>query len=184
MEIQEIKKELREFFNEQDKVSDKMIESFKDFLNVCCLLKKDDKDFITGEVIGLKFRTYDEKEKIREHLKKYILSKQIIGYVLCLDTKLTIMDKTNKKEPVVKDGVMKILCSPYLRIQKCSVYDNETRQIIERQELLDTDKDDSYKVFSEWDLYGEYGNNDDNKEIDKYEKFKKDNPHLYKDICK
>jgi hypothetical protein len=184
------KNNLRKTFENLCKVNDLIIEDKNrkgGLLPTCFIIRDDGKGGNKIEIIGFPFQSYQEKIIMKNYLMKMILSKDMEGYILFLDVKMTIMDKNNN---VVKvhDAVMRSLCSPKLRIKEIVIYDEEKRKIIQKTKALDTDdkKEPKYtNHVDEWDLYAQHFEEDDkewDKKNEKYQQYKKDNPDKYKGI--
>jgi hypothetical protein len=198
-----MKNDLRKTFEDLCKANDMMIES-KDrngLLPVCFIIEDDGKGGENIKIIGFKFTNYQEKIMARNLLMKIILSQNTKGYILMLDAKMTIMgkgsddnnDEADKLEKIgkvgeVKDVVIRSLCSPKLRIKEIVIYDDETRKIIEKMPILDSEKpeiNDYDKYTDEWDLYSQHQDITDEetqKFHKRYSQFKKDNPDKFRGV--
>lgn len=184
-------KELRKIYEELCLVNDKIIEqnSKTGIIPMCFILEEDENDVgkFKASAIAFPFSDYIEKRMAREMLKKLILSKKTKGYILFLDAKITIGDMNNPNEREVKDCVLRSLFTPNMKIKGMCVYDEDTGKIITKDVFIDTEKGigKDWKAVDEWDLYGEWFDEDDEKvkKIQKeYDDYKEKNPDKYKGI--
>ena len=175
-------KELREMYEDFCNLNNRTIEdkNRKGIMPVCVIIEENGKE----SIIGFQFSNYEEKRMAREFLFKTLLEKKIAGYILIQDAKMTMMDKkTGKTE--VSDVVMRSLFSKNnLKIKEVVTYDDKQRKIIKTMKLLDSEKKDGdvEKVVDEWDLYGEWFDeeNPEHRKIQEdYSKYKKGHKEEY-----
>jgi len=139
------------------------------------------------ELFGLMFRNYEEKIRIKKSLFDKILSQKIKGYIVLLDAKMTKMDLEGKKCEVV-DCMVRGLYTPQKTIKRFCFYKNhkilheENKKFQEKTEKMNMPSTD------EWDLFNSSHFDDDDPELKKlneiYQKFKKENPEKFKEVCK
>jgi hypothetical protein len=185
--------ELRELYEDFCKANNQIIEDKNrdDILPICVIIEEDENDKTKPKcgIIGFQQSNYEEKRMAREFLFKTIMEKKTIGYILIQDAKMTCMEKSplgDKHE--VKDVVIRGFYSPKLKLKEFVVYDNAKKKIIEVMKITDSEKQDGdmdkdgSKVIDEWDLYGEWWDeeNPKHRKINQdYAKYKRENPEKY-----
>ena len=163
-----MKRELIQTFNRICKANRDVIGEGKKVVPVCILIGK--KDIVP---IFFQFKTHDEKVKIRNNLKQQIIKRNIKGYIMCFDTKLTKIDTKGKKKPEVLDCIVNTLYTPKEKRVEMMTY--KGKKILGTKRLT---KEDTSKMKDEWDLWRE-GVPSTWLEGDAYHKFNMRNKELY-----
>lgn len=170
MKIQD--KELLENFKRLCKENDKMIKdkNIRQIQPICFLIPKEGKP----TAIMMVWENSEEKERMKQALKKAILMQPIKAYVLIFDTKITMLNqKTGERE--VSDAIMRSIYTPKAKKQQAVLYKDHkiTKKMTFPQKIRNPD---------EWDLWGE-GIDADSKENKAYQRYKKENPEKYGDLA-
>ena len=165
-----IDKNLKGLYKEICNQNNKHIKEGEKINAVAFILDKQNKIM----VVGLFFRSIDEKEEIINKLKEVIAKTETKGYVLILDTKLT---KSNKKtgEMTPHDAVLRILYTPQDKIMEVVIY--KDKKIIEKQKLKGRDKSND-----KWDYWAINKLKIDKEEQEKYQKFKEEHKEDYENV--
>lgn len=156
--------ELETWFKEICKKNDEFILKGEKISSVC-MAKHKDKVFM----FPFMFMNSDEKIQFKETLKQILVNLPIKGYIIVMDTKLTMMAKD--KEPEVFDAVVRQLYTPKKIIIDTVLY--QDNKIIRR---IDMGKN----FTSEWNLWGH--KTPINKITEQYQEFKEKHPELFKDV--
>ncbi len=170
-----INKDLIKRFDEWCEININYIKKNKGEFTTTALLinKKINKDIM----MMLMFRNSQEKEIMRTGLKLFALSQNVKGYLWASDTRLTIMSEKGK--PKVYDALVQMLCSPQGSIHRLMLHDGKGIKIKIKE--ISNDFLEQSNMKSEWDVFGSPVNMT-KEAIDEYEKFKKQNPKLYKEV--
>ena len=163
-----INPELIKKFKKICEVSDGIIKSFEKTASICFIFSKNKK----FDVIPLGFKTAEQKENLRLNLMQQLAKKDLSGYILIFDATCTILDKeTGYRE--VSDAITRTLYTQKDRLQEIVFYKN--KKIIKKQKFK------TKNVFDNWDLWNN-GLKYNDKNDAAYQKYKKENPELYKDL--
>ena len=168
-----IDKKVMKLYKRLCKANDKIIKREKNhFLPICVLVKKDNHI----EIIGMMFRNSDEKEKMKQMIFKHIANQEIKAYILILDTKMTKLD-TKTNERIVQDTSVRTIYTPKGNYTEIVNYKDG--------KILDTLKVGNDKAMkSYWDLWNINPEHtpQEEKEIENYQKFKKEHKEIYRDL--
>ena len=171
----EIDKDLIKRFDEWCEININYIKSHKgEFTTTALLIDREDKTTI----MMLMFRNSQEKQIMKTGLKLFALSQNVKGYFWASDTRVTVMTKEGKAK--VYDGLVQMLCSPKGSLHRMLLHNGKGIKIKVKE--MPEDSMEQFNIQSEWDVFGSPV--DMSKEaIDEYEKFKKENPKLYKEVA-
>lgn len=171
-----MEQKLIKLFEDLSKENDKIIKIGQDVKPVCFIILED----YSIQIIMMLWKNSQEKEVLRERVMSHILNQKIKGYIIFIDTKLTILDKESDKR-IVKDCVLRTLYTPKEMKREFVFY--EKNKITGRQFMgnemrkLGTD---------EFDLFGKHfdENNEEMRKMNEsYQKFKLENPDKFEE-CK
>ena len=124
------------------------------------------------KLITLSFKTAQEKEFLRLNLMQHLAKIDLSGYIIIFDATCTILNqKTGDRE--VSDAVTRTLYTQKERLQEIVFY--KDKKIIKKQKIKTS------AAFDNWDLWNN-GLKYNDKNDAEYQKYKKENPELYKDI--
>ncbi len=154
------------------KINDDQITKMDEIHPMCFLIKKDYN--ITPVLFA--FNGHDEKVRMRKQLKKFIVEQDILGYILIMDTKMTMIDKKGKDPPKVTDAIIRTLYTPKEKKMEMVIYKDH-----KITKIMRPNKKDTKKTQDEWDLWGK-GIEWDDKTSKDYHKFKMDNKELYEGV--
>lgn len=169
-----MEKQLLKIYKNFKEANDKIIKEGKSILPFCFMIDENNKI----EIIILRFSNAYEKEKEKDILLKYLATNKIKGYILILDTKMTLIDlKTNKN--VVNDVVVRSLYTSKETIREFVVY--EKKKIIKKLDINGMNM--KYDEWGLWDKKYDENNEEDKKIVENYQKFKDENKEKYKGIC-
>lgn len=119
----------------------------KSFTPVCVIIDKK----YDLEIIGLIFKTGEQKRVMRELLLKRIAEQEVKGYITVLDTKMTIHDDNGFHSP--QDASVRTLYTPNEEFREITIY--EDGKIIKK---INPKCD---RIIDEWNLWGEHFNDGD-----------------------
>jgi len=150
-------------------VSDGIIKSFEKTTPVCFVFERNK---TAPGLITLSFKTAQEKEFLRLNLMQHLAKIDLSGYIIIFDATCTILNqKTGDRE--VSDAVTRTLYTQKERLQEIVFY--KDKKIIKKQKIKTS------AAFDNWDLWNN-GLKYNDKNDAEYQKYKKENPELYKDI--
>ena len=155
------------------KINDEIIKTKDSITSVVFIIQKGN-----VETIGLIWRNAEEKEEMRINLLKRIAeTKDLIGYILIFDTKMTTMNKEDINKSLVQDAVMRNLFTSKEIIKEIVIYENHkilSKKIIKSKR----DKKEELGLKDRWDFWGDSEMED--KIVNDYNKFKLNNKEKYK----
>jgi hypothetical protein len=156
------------------KINKNMILEKKHFSPMCAIIEEGYK----MSVVVMPLSDYKSKEMTREFLKKFVLSKKTIAYMIGMDARMTMMDMNDRSKAVVKDALVNSIFSPRDNLVKVMIYDEKDgKRFIESE--MDDDSGQQNSVWNVWNMHDE----DEIKDIEEdYAKFKKDNPDKFKEV--
>ena len=157
-------------YKEICEINNGLIKKVDEIAPQCFLIKRD----YNITPILFEFKNHDEKIKLRNVLKNFIIKQDICGYILIFDTKMTEVDPKGKKKPKVVDAVTRTLYTPREKVMEIVKYRN--KRILKTTKINMKEKN---KMKDEWDIWRE---GIDTEELKKggfdYGKFKEENPEL------
>ena len=166
-----MKPRILKIFKEICEINNGLIKKVDEIAPMCFLIKRD----YNLTPILFKFGNHEEKIKLKNALKNFIIKQDILGYILIFDVKMTEVDTKGKKKPKVVDAVTRTLYTPKEKVMEIVKYRN--KKILK---TMKPTKKDMKKSQDEWDIWGK---GIDEGELDKagfdYGKFKMENPELY-----
>ena len=164
-------KRILKIYREICEINNGLIKKVDEIAPMCLLIKRD----YNLIPILFKFRNHDEKIRMKNVLKNFIIKQDILGYILIFDVKMTEVDTKGKKKPKVVDAVIRSLYTPGEKMTEIVKYRN--KKILK---TIKPNKKDMKKSQDEWDIWGK---GIDLEELKKgkfdYGKFKRENPELY-----
>jgi len=165
-------KKIIEIFEDMCKKNDEEIKNKEEFMPVCITIDKD----YSISIIAFTFDNQDEKIKMRETLKQFVISQDIKGYILIQDAKVTQVNQ-DTGERSVSDVAMRQLFTPKFAISRMQLYNpdgtfGEKIEMNDRKDMRNT-----------WDLWNEVEQEKDyDKHNEEYNKYKQEHPELYKGV--
>ena len=165
-------KKLMKLYEDFCKKNDEEIKNKESFMPVCITI---DKDYSLG-IIAFTFDDQDQKIKMRETLKQFVAMRDIKGYILIQDAKVTqVHQETGERK--VSDVAMRQLFTPKFAISRMQLY-NPDGTFGEKIELTDRKE-----MNNNWDLWNEVEQEKDyDKHNEEYNKYKQEHPELYKGV--
>ena len=155
-------------------INKKIILNKEHFSPMCVIVEKGHK----LSMVVMPFSDSKSKNASREMLKKLVLSKQTIAYMLGMDTRMTMMDTKNKSNVVVKDALVHSIFSPNDRFVKVMIYDEK-----DGKRFVETERtEDSGQHNSNWDVWNPHADEDVDDIEKAYARYKQDNPDKYGDV--
>jgi hypothetical protein len=168
-----IDKEIMEEFERWSKFNRDYLQRKKRFTACVYMIGKDDKRSIMMVI----FKNADQKVFMRNMIKLMALT-NAKAYFFASDTKLTRMERDGS-EPKVYDALVQLCFTPECSFQKILLHNGEGKPI----KLDEFDGElKNYNVECEWDAWRNPIEIND-EIVEKYNKFKKDNPDLFKEIA-
>jgi len=166
--------EYEEMINFAKQRSQEILDKGEEIMPMCMAYRKDD----TIEIIGVLFQT-ENKEEIRLSLKRHLLGKPLQKYMVVFDAKMTMYDPKDMNKAKVMDTVLITIYTPQNKMMRAYPYSSNKK--LKENEVIKMDGRD--KMFDCWDIWGEEVPFND-KEQNKYQNFKDDNPDLYRGLDK
>lgn len=167
----QMKTEILKRYREICEVNDDMIKKVDEIAPMCFLIKRD----YNIIPIVFKFENREEKIRLKNALKNFILKQDIWGYILILDVKVTMVDKKGKKPPKVTDAVLRNLYTPSEK--KIEMVTYKDKKILNIKRLT---KKEARDTKDEWDLWGKGVDTESVEDMGfDYGEFKAKNPELY-----
>jgi len=159
-----MEKNIIEKFDKFRKLNLDDIKNGRNFVPKSIILDKDNKLCVAL----MPFSSIQEKEIVKEAMKRFILNKPTKAYMFCCDSKATAMNEKGEVTSV-KDALIEAIFTPNEVITYMTIY--EDKEIIEQSESLTSD--------SEWNVWSRGKIN--NFLNERYNDYKNKNPDKYKD---
>lgn len=163
-------KQIMKTFRIIAKANDKIIQTCDSVQQMCFILDK-------GKVItpiAMMFKNSEEKEMMRDKIKKFVAESKCKAYILIHDSIMTMIDaKTGKHE--TQDVVVRSIFTPKEKYIEIVTY--KDKKIIEKKKFSSKE---AIQFRSEWNIWEDVEIKDYDNSA--YEKIKRDNPDEYKDV--
>ena len=161
-----MEKKLLNCWKEIIECNDNIIKTQDHIISTLFIVKKD----YSMKIIGMIWRNPEEKDSMKEYVKKLILNEDILGYGVICDAFMTNMETKEVQEVVIRNF--------YTAKETISNF------ILHKgKEIIGEWKPESFKFDDSWNLWGnsEIDEKDKEKNEIAYEKFRQENPELYKE---
>jgi hypothetical protein len=151
------------------KMNKTFIQSKASFTPVCFIIHE---DYSLG-INMMIFNDSKSKEKVKQQIKKLIVSQRIKGYILCMDAKLTTMKTEKNKVESVSDALVHNLFTPKEKICHVIIYDKDKK-------FTDEYEKDEGELVSDWDIWNYQERDENEKKMTKdYLDYKSKNPDKF-----
>lgn len=141
-----MERKLLSIFKEICEINDKIIEK-QEVQPMCFLISKKYK--LTPVLFS--FKNQEEKQILRGKIKKLLLELNLKGYILIMDAKMTMFDKTKKKAEVT-DVILRNLYTAKEVRREWVTYKN--KKIVSKKKMPIDRRDKKFSMQDEWDLWG------------------------------
>jgi len=167
-------KQLMKLYNNLSKTNNKIIESGQSAVPIAAfMVKRSEKPEVI--ICAIPMQGNNQKVIMRDMIKKIAVKiEDMIGYIVMIDSKMTIFTKDNEPKEVM-DVVLRVA---YTQTEKFAQF------VPYKDKVILTNKIQTMKgrqdTFDKWDVWNEGKTNE--KIEEKYEEYKKQNPELYKGV--